>query len=85
MAGRSFLDDSGRGKVSLTKKIVGASLAAAGLLVAGIAISGALPDAGGGVSVHEVDDSPQDVREVWTPERIEDAELSNPMPVITKD
>ncbi|MFG1889917.1 hypothetical protein ACGFIR_18880 [Micromonospora sp. NPDC049051] len=85
MAGRSFLDDSGRGKVSRTKKLVGASIAVAGLLTAGIAVAGAYPGAGGGVSVHKVDDSPHDIREVWTPERIEDAELSAPVPVITKD
>ncbi|MBQ1071999.1 hypothetical protein KBX06_02280 [Micromonospora sp. C31] len=85
MTGRRFSDGSGRRRASRTKKIVGASIAAAGLLIVGIAVSGAYSGAGGGVSVHNVDDSPQDIREVWPPERLEDAELSNPMPGITKD
>lgn len=60
---------------------VGALAAAA---VALIAVLG-FPGTGGQVDVHRVDTSPQDIREFWTPERMEKARQGDPMPVIVEE
>ncbi|MFI6231113.1 hypothetical protein ACIBCR_27820 [Micromonospora echinospora] len=62
------------------KGVAGAVLAAGAVLLAVVAFSGA-----DRVEVHEVEKPPEDIREVWTPERVEDAKRGNPMPEVTQD
>lgn len=60
----------------------------AGILILAAAAVAAVAGVVGAVSakpeVHRVEKSPQQIREVWTPERLEEAKKGNPMPVITE-
>ena len=66
------------------KSISGALIVTAVVAAAVIGISKAYLADDSPVVVHQVDESPEEMREFWTPERLEDAK-GDPMPNIVED